>query len=65
MNLHKHARLTPRGRALLVKRVLEHGLRVEEAAHAAGVSVRTAYKWLARFHEEGAAGLLDRSSLPL
>ena len=64
MNLHKHARLTPRGRALLVERVLEHGLRVEEAAHAAGVSVRTAYKWLARFREEGAAGLLDRSSRP-
>ena len=64
MNLHKHARLTPRGRALLVERVLEHGLRVEEAAHAAGVSVRTAYKWLQRFREEGAAGLLDRSSRP-
>lgn len=47
MNLHKHARLTPRGRALLVERVVDHGLRVEEAAHAAGVSVRTAYKWLA------------------
>lgn len=64
MNLHKHARLTPRGRALLVERVLEHGLRVEEAAHAVGVSVRTAYKWLRRFREEGAAGLLDRSSRP-
>lgn len=64
MNLHKHARLTPRGRALLVDRVLEHGLRVEEAAHAAGVSVRTAYKWLRRFREEGRAGLHDRSSRP-
>jgi len=64
MNLHKHARLTPRGRALLVERVLEHGLRVEEAAHASGVSVRTAYKWLARFREEGPAGLHDRSSAP-
>lgn len=49
MNLHKHARLTPRGRALLVEPVLEHGLRVDEAAHAAGVSVHTAYKWQARF----------------
>ena len=64
MNLHKHARLTPRGRALLVERVLEGGLRVEEAAHAAGVSVRTAYKWLRRFREEGSSGLLDRSSRP-
>ena len=64
MNLHKHARLTPRGRALLVERVVDHGLRVEEAAHAAGVSVRTAYKWLRRFREEGLAGLQDRSSRP-
>lgn len=64
MNLHKHARLSPRGRALLVERILVHGLRIEEAAHAAGVSVRTAYKWLKRFREEGADGLVDRSSRP-
>ncbi|AKC78177.1 integrase [Xanthomonas arboricola] len=64
MNLHKHARLSPRGRALLVDRILVQGLRVEEAAHAAGVSVRTAYKWLKRFKEEGAQGLDDRTSRP-
>lgn len=64
MNLHNHARLTPRGRALLVSRVIDEGLRVEEAAQAAGVSVRTAYKWLARFRDEGTAGLLDRTSRP-
>jgi len=64
MNLHKHARLTPRGRALLVDRLLVQGLRIEEAAHAAGVSVRTAYKWLKRYREEGPAGLVDRSSRP-
>jgi len=63
MNLHKHARLTPRGRALLVQRML-NGLRVEDAAQAAGVSVRTAYKWLRRFRDEGEAGLMDRSSRP-
>lgn len=64
MNLHKHARLSPRGRALLVDRILVQGLRVEEAAHAAGVSVRTAYKWLKRFDQEDPGGLLDRSSRP-
>ena len=64
MNLHHHARLSPRGRALLVDRILVQGLRVEEAAHAAGVSVRTAYKWLKRFKEEGPNGLTDRSSRP-
>lgn len=63
MNLHKHARLTPRGRALLVQRMLT-GLRAEDAAQAAGVSVRTAYKWLRRFREEGEFGLMDRSSRP-
>jgi transposase InsO family protein len=47
-----------------VDRILVHGLRVEEAAHAAGVSVRTAYKWLKRFKQEGSEGLMDRSSRP-
>ncbi|MBH8372582.1 IS481 family transposase [Pseudomonas aeruginosa] len=63
MNTHKHARLTPHGRALLVQRVTD-GLRVEEAAQAVGVSARTAYKWLKRFREEGAQGLHNRSSRP-
>lgn len=34
MNIHKNARLTPQGRAILVHRILEEGLRVEEAAQA-------------------------------
>ncbi|HHA2701679.1 TPA: IS481-like element ISStma1 family transposase, partial [Stenotrophomonas maltophilia] len=40
------------------------GLRPEEAAQACGVSVRTAYKWLARFRQFGAPGLENRSSRP-
>ena len=64
MNTHKGARLTPYSRDLLVRRISEQGLRVEEAAHAAGVSVRTAYKWLRRYREEGASGLMNRSSRP-
>ncbi|MDA3914880.1 IS481 family transposase [Oleiagrimonas sp.] len=64
MNMHKGARLTPFSRDLLVRRITEHGLRVEEAAHASGVSVPTAYKWLRRFREEGARGLANRSSRP-
>ena len=64
MNLHKHARLSPRGRALLVERILVQGLRAEDAAQAAGVTVRTAYKWLKRFRQEGPEGLVDRSSRP-
>jgi transposase InsO family protein len=38
--------------------------RVDEAAAAAGVSVRTAYKWLRRAREEGDVELVDRSSRP-
>ena len=64
MNSHKHARLTPKGRALLVDRVLEQGWTVQEASLAAGVSRRTAYKWIKRFEAEGQAGLFDRSSRP-
>lgn len=64
MNSHKHARLTAKGRALLVKRVTEEGWTVREASEAAGVSQRTGFKWLARFREEGEAGLADRSSRP-
>ena len=64
MNNHKNARLTPHGRALLVRRVLEEGLRAAEAAQAMGVSRRTVYKWLQRFREEGPAGLQNRTSRP-
>ena len=64
MNSHKHARLTPKGRALLVSRVLHEGWTVADATLAVGVSKRTGYKWLARFKAEGEPGLLDRSSRP-
>ena len=64
MNSHKHARLTLKGRALLVSRVLEEDWSVAAASEAAGVSKRTGFKWLARFKAEGLAGLADRSSRP-
>jgi len=62
MNSHKHARLTPKGRALLVSRVLEEGWSVGAASYAGKVSKRTGFKWLARFKAEGGEGLVDRSS---
>ncbi|MDR5865364.1 IS481 family transposase [Halomonas koreensis] len=64
MNTHKHARLTPHGRALLVRRVIDEGLRPAEVAQAQGISVRTVYKWVRRYRKEGKAGLQDRSSRP-
>ena len=64
MKLHGNARLTPRGRKLLVERVCEQRVSVQDAARAAGVSTRTASKWVGRYRREGAAGLYDRSSAP-
>jgi transposase InsO family protein len=64
MNVHKNARLTPFGRERLVKQVLERLLTPVAAAAGAGVSVRTIYKWLSRFRNEGRDGLRDRRSRP-
>lgn len=58
---HASARLTPRGRRLLVERV-RSGWTITKAAEAAGISRQTGSKWIARFRCEGDAGLLDRSS---
>jgi transposase InsO family protein len=64
MNVHQNARMTVHGRLLLIRRVRDRGWRVEAAALAAGVSVRTAYKWLARHRAGGEGALQDRSSAP-
>ncbi|NJD05103.1 MAG: IS481 family transposase, partial [Methylococcaceae bacterium] len=63
MNSHKNARTTFAGRKLLVERIRVVGLM--PAAEAAGISPRTARKWLQRFEESGEAGLMDRSSRPV
>jgi len=62
MNSHKNARMTFEGRKLLIERIGAMGLK--PAAQAAGISERTARKWLKRFEEHGVQGLLDRSSRP-
>jgi len=64
MNTHKNARMTVLGRALLVRRIENDGWRVAAAAAAAGVSERTAYKWLGRYRAGGERMLQDRSSAP-
>ena len=63
MNMHKNARLTPRGRERMVKMML-NGQTPARAAALAGVCPRTAKKWFARYQGEGLAGLQDRSSRP-
>jgi|tagenome__1003787_1003787.scaffolds.fasta_scaffold20862017_2 transposase InsO family protein len=64
MKVHANAPLGPKGRLTMVRRVLDEGWAVTDAAAAAGVSDRTCSKWLRRYRAEGAAGLLDRSSAP-
>src|SRR3954449_12459776 len=64
MKVHANAALGPKGRETMVSRVLEQGWSRAEAAMAAGVSERTCSKWIKRYRDEGAAGLLDRSSAP-
>jgi transposase InsO family protein len=61
---HRNARLTPRGRQLLVQRVREQGMPVAHVAKAMGISRQCAHRWVKRFDEDGLAGLEDRSSRP-
>ena len=64
MKLHRNAKTTPQTRALLVRRIFEEHWAAEDAAEAAGISVRTTYKWLRRFRTGGVEALEDRSSTP-
>ena len=64
MKLHGNAPFGPKGRATMVKRVIEQRWSLTEAAEAAGVSERTCSKWVGRYRREGEAGLWDRSSAP-
>ena len=48
MKLHRNAKTTPTMRALIVHRIRQEHWPPTEAAAAAGVSVRTTYKWLRR-----------------
>jgi len=60
---HGNARLTPRGRLLIVQR-FEQGWKQAHIAAAMGVSRKCVKTWIDRFAAEGAAGLVDRSSRP-
>ncbi len=64
MDIHANARTCPNSRRLLVKRIEEENWSLMVAAEAAGISERSARKWLSRWRSEGEAGLLDRSSAP-
>jgi transposase InsO family protein len=63
MNIHKNARLTPKSRAELVRR-LAAGQSNAGVAADFGICTKTAAKWHARFKSLGIEGLVDRSSRP-
>jgi transposase InsO family protein len=63
MKLHGSARTCPNARALIARRVLDEHWTLRAAAEAAGVSVPTARKWVARYRG-GDRALLDHSSRP-
>ncbi len=60
---HANARLTPRGRLLIVERSRAGWKRAHIAA-AMGVSRKCVSVWIGRFAAEGEGGLHDRSSRP-
>ena len=64
MEIHRNAKTCPNSRKLLVERIESKTWSLAAAAAAAGVSERTAYRWLRRWREEGEQGLLHRSSRP-
>ena len=63
MNVHKNARLTPRGRERIVE-LVAGGQTPKAVSEAVGVCPRTVRKWARRYRAEGLAGLADRSSRP-
>jgi len=61
--VHKNARLTVRGRELMLGR-LEAGQHQLDVAQAMGVSLTTLKKWVRRYRTKGPEGLQDRSCRP-
>jgi len=64
MNVHKNARLTPKGRELMARAVVDHGETVTAVARRLKTSPPTVRKWISRFRKKGAGGMEDRSSRP-
>lgn len=65
MDTHKNAPLTPRGREVMVRAVVDGGLSKAAAARQFNTTPKTVAKWVNRFRAEGVEGLQDRSSRPL
>ena len=61
---HRNAPLTETGRLRLARCVVEDGWPLRRAAERFQVSHTTAARWAARYRQDGAAGMADRSSRP-
>jgi transposase InsO family protein len=61
---HRNAPLTETGRLRLARCVVQDGWPVRRAAQRFQVSHTTAARWAARYRQQGAAGMADRSSRP-
>jgi hypothetical protein len=53
MHAHPNARLTPLSRERLLRRHIDGVEPLKALAFQAGISLRTAYKWLARYRSGG------------
>ena len=61
---HANATLTPRGRLLLARCVVEQGWTLRRAAERFQTSATTAARWAGRYREQGEAGMHDRPCRP-
>ncbi|OBF89019.1 transposase, partial [Mycobacterium sp. 852002-51152_SCH6134967] len=62
--VHANAVLTPRGRVLLARLIVDEGWPIVRAAEHFNVSWPTAKRWASRYAAMGPAGMEDRSSRP-
>ena len=62
--VHANAPLTPRGRLLLARRIIDEGWSIARAAEHFNVAWPTAKRWATRYVEMGPDGMHDRSSRP-
>jgi hypothetical protein len=63
MHSHLNARVTQKGRLRLLTHHLEYGRSLAELAVENGISLRCAYRWLARYRSSGPTSLAYRRSL--
>ena len=64
MDTHKSVSLTPEGREMMVRVVVDFGLSKAAAARQFNTTPKTVAKWIERFEADGADGWCDRSSRP-